>query len=342
MFYRLFLRPLLFLMPAERAHKFTLTLLKISLRIPIFGALLKRTYSPGKRAKGIERMGLKFKNRVGLAAGFDKDGKAFRDLASLGFGFVEIGTVTPEPQIGNPTPRLFRLPKDQAVINRMGFNNEGAKALWGRLVKGRPKNLILGGNIGKNKTTPNENAVEDYLRCMTTLHSLVDYFTVNMSSPNTPNLRELQDKEPLRIILQTLVDFNQSTPHPKPILLKIAPDLSEGQLDDIAEIVKELNLAGVVATNTTISREGLRTPEKVVTSIGNGGLSGAPLKKVSPHIVAHMRKKLGKDFTIIGVGGIMTAGDAQRMFEAGADLVQIYTGLIYRGPSLISEIADLD
>jgi dihydroorotate dehydrogenase len=341
MLYGFLLRPILFLFPAEKAHHFAMGMLKVTLSIPLLSHLVRRSFSRANQSgKPVELMGLQFSNRVGLAAGFDKDGKEFRALSHLGFGFLELGTVTPRPQAGNPKPRLFRLPSDRAVINRMGFNNEGVEALCNRLKRGRPKGVVIGGNIGKNKDTPNEKAVDDYLFCMEALHPWVDYFTVNMSSPNTPNLRELQDKEPLRKILGQLMKFNEKTGAPKPVLLKIAPDLSEGQLDDIVEIVSELKLAGVVATNTTISRDGLSTPGSRIESIGSGGLSGAPLSNRSPRIVNYCREKLGPDFAIIGVGGIMEPTDAVKMLRAGADLVQLYTGIIYTGPGLVPASID--
>ncbi|TVQ51146.1 MAG: quinone-dependent dihydroorotate dehydrogenase [Saprospirales bacterium] len=337
MLYRFFLRPVMFLLSAEKAHSLAMKLFSIGLSFPLISSLIKSNYRSNKRNPR-QLMGLNFPNPVGLAAGFDKDGKYFKELQHLGFGFLELGTVTPRPQEGNPKPRLFRLKKDRAIINRMGFNNGGVVALKNKLQKKGDFPLIIGGNIGKNKDTPNENAVEDYLYCMQELHEVVDYFTVNMSSPNTPNLRELQDKEPLRKILKTLLEYNNSTAQPKPILLKIAPDLSDGQLHDIAEIVNELGLDGIIATNTTISRDNLKTNESEVSSIGNGGLSGTPLTLRSREVVKIMRSLLGKGVVIIGVGGIMSGNDAAKMLEAGADLVQIYSGLIYKGPGLVREI----
>lgn len=333
--YKSFLRPLLFSFPAEKAHHIAMKALQLGMKTPLVKGLLS---CDPKKGQSVELMGLKFPNRIGLAAGFDKDGKSFRALAGLGFGFLELGTVTPLPQSGNPQPRLFRLPKDRAIINRMGFNNEGVMKLKSRLEKGRPNGIVIGGNIGKNKDTPNEEAVNDYLRCMEVLHPFVDYFTVNMSSPNTPNLRELQDKEPLRQILSRLMKFNLSQPTPRPVLLKIAPDLSTHQVDDIVEIVLEEKLAGVVATNTTISRAGLKTDSQKVENIGSGGLSGAPLTTKSLHIVEYLRKKLGPELVIIGVGGLMSLRDAQNMRSAGADLVQLYTGFVYEGPGLVREL----
>ncbi len=284
-----------------------------------------------------EVFGIKFPNPVGLAAGFDKDAKLVDPLSELGFGFVEIGTVTPKPQPGNEKPRLFRLKKDKAIINRMGFNNEGVAAAVARLKK-KKKNIIIGGNIGKNKVTPNEKALDDYMICYQALKDIVDYFVVNVSSPNTPGLRDLQEKGPLLEILASLQKENKLQPSPKPILLKIAPDLTEGQLDDIVDIVKESGIAGIICTNTTISREGLKTDSSIVEKIGNGGLSGKPLIDHSTEVIRYINEKSGGSIKIIGVGGIMSADDALRKLEAGASLVQIYTGFIYEGPALIRDI----
>ena len=289
--------------------------------------------------KALERefFGVKFKNPVGLAAGFDKDAKIVDELACMGFGFIEIGTVTPKPQAGNEKPRLFRLPEDKAIINRMGFNNEGAIAAVERLKK-RKSSVVIGGNIGKNKVTPNEKAFEDYEYCFEALYPVVDYFVVNVSSPNTPNLRELQGKEPLTKLLQSVIHLNKKKDKPKPILLKIAPDLTDGQLDDIVSIVKEIHLDGLIATNTTISREGLKTSDVTVQAIGAGGLSGMPVRARSTEVLKYLRAQLGADFPIISVGGIMAPEDALEKLSAGASLVQIYTGFIYEGPSLVKRI----
>jgi len=282
-------------------------------------------------------LGITFKNPVGLAAGFDKDAKLIDELDALGFGFIEIGTVTPLPQSGNDKPRLFRLPQDKALINRMGFNNEGADAAMQRL-KGKKSNIIVGGNIGKNKVTPNENALNDYALCFEVLFPYVDYFVLNISSPNTPGLRELQDKEPLRKLLMHVKQLSASKAAYKPLLLKIAPDLVDSQLDDIIEILKETKLDGVVATNTTISRDGLSTNTSEVQAIGNGGLSGKPLTERSTYVIRYLRQKLGPQFPIIGVGGIMSTDDAMEKLKAGADLIQIYTGFIYEGPGFVKQI----
>jgi len=259
------------------------------------------------------------------------------ELALFGFGFIEIGTLTPKPQPGNDKPRLFRLPQDQALINRMGFNNRGVDAAVIKLRK-RKSNVIVGGNIGKNKVTPNDKAVDDYSFCFEALYPYVDYFVVNVSSPNTPNLRELQEKEPLKKLLSEVKALNRSKEKPKPVLLKIAPDLNEAQLNDVVEILLETKTDGVIATNTTISRGGLKTDKETVASIGNGGLSGKPLTTRSTEVISFLRSKLGQNYPIIGVGGIMSPEDALEKLKAGADLVQIYTGFIYEGPGLVKRI----
>jgi dihydroorotate dehydrogenase len=284
-----------------------------------------------------ELFGLTFDNPVGLAAGFDKNAAMYNDLAYCGFGFIEIGTVTPVGQPGNPKPRLFRLKKDSAIINRMGFNNDGVDLAVKNLKK-RRTNVLIGGNIGKNKVTPNDKANDDYIKCFNVLFDYVDYFVVNVSSPNTPNLRELQDKEPLTALLQTLQDENAKKTQRKPVLLKIAPDLTDEQLDDIIDIVKEVNLDGLIATNTTVSRHGLKTSAEEIEKIGAGGLSGKPLVDRSTEVIRYLAEKSNKSFPIIGVGGIHTADDAIAKLEAGADLVQLYTGFIYEGPMLIKRI----
>ncbi len=285
--------------------------------------------------KGQEKqvMGLNFKNPVGLAAGFDKDAKLYNELASFGFGFIEVGTLTPKPQAGNPKPRLFRLVEDESVINRMGFNNGGLDEAVLRLMK-RKTDLIIGGNIGKNKVTPNEEALNDYLLGVEALHPVVDYFVVNVSSPNTPNLRELQEKEPLTKLLKAVQEKNNALGK-KPLLLKIAPDLTEGQLDDIIDIINSLELDGIVATNTTISRDGLRTPASKVEAIGAGGLSGKVLRERSTEVIAYLRSRLKSSIAIIAVGGIFTGADAKEKLNAGADLVQVWTGFLYEGPAMV-------
>jgi len=284
-----------------------------------------------------ELFGITFKNPIGLAAGLDKDAKLIDELACLGFGFIEIGTLTPKAQVGNDKPRLFRLPNDQALINRMGFNNEGVLAAVERLRK-RKSEIIVGGNIGKNKITSNDKAVDDYNFCFETLYPYVDYFVVNVSSPNTPGLRELQEKEPLKNLMLHVKQLSNLKEKPKPVLLKIAPDLTPSQLDDIIEILLATKTDGVIATNTTISREGLTTTTETISIIGNGGLSGKPLAKKSTEVISYLRSKLGKNYPIIGVGGIMSPDDALEKIKAGADLIQVYTGFIYEGPAFAKRI----
>lgn len=328
------LKLILFRFSPEKAHHLTFFLLKLP-GVSRLAGLLYKTRHPA-----LEKtvFGLHFKNPVGLAAGLDKDAIAFNQFGDLGFGFVEIGTLTPKAQPGNDQPRLFRLIADEAIINRMGFNNHGVTEAALRLKKRRDKTLIIGGNIGKNKVTPNEDATRDYLTCFNALFEVVDYFVVNVSSPNTPNLRDLQEKEPLTALLNTLQKYNNQKDNPKPILLKIAPDLTNSQLDDIIDIVKTTGIAGVIATNTTISREGLSYPKSEVEQIGMGGLSGKPLTKRSTEVIRYLKQQSGNAFPVIGVGGIHSAQDALDKLEAGADLIQLYTGFIYEGPALIQEI----
>lgn len=336
--YKKVLKPLFFLLSPENAHYFAMDLLKVAVRVPGVEFLLKRYFNRGAKNDVVEVCGLKFPNKVGLAAGFDKDARWLRELNVLGFGHVEIGTLTPKPQDGNPKPRLFRLPSDSGVINRMGFNNGGVQDAVERL-KNRPKGLIVGGNIGKNKVTPNDNAVDDYLICLEALHPFVDYFTVNVSSPNTPGLRELQDKEPLTALLTAVVEANKQKATPRPVFLKIAPDMENGQLDDIVEIVKNVGVDGVIATNTTISREGLKTSATRIEEIGAGGLSGSPVRNRSTEVVKYLADKSAGAFPIIGVGGVNGIEAAQEKLDAGASLVQVYSCMIYEGPSLASKIA---
>ena len=326
-------------MPAETAHHFTVKLLKISLSIPIVGSIFRSWCSINDQRLQRSFLGLDFKNPIGLAAGFDKDGKYYHAMSALGFGFIEVGTVTPKGQGGNPQPRLFRLPQDEGLINRMGFNNDGVEALVERLKKkGKPEGVVIGGNIGKNKVTPNENAVDDYVICFEALFPWVDYFVVNVSSPNTPNLRALQDKEPLTQLLSLLQSKNQAKSNPKPILLKIAPDLTDGQLDDILAIVQDTNIDGVIATNTTISRADLKTSKEEIETIGNGGLSGAPVKDRSTEVIRYLYEKSNRQLFIIGVGGIVSPADAIEKLDAGAALLQVYSGLVYEGPGMIKRI----
>lgn len=335
--YKLLIKPILFCFNPEQAHHITFSLLKLICKIPGIPSLLSWLFVINDKRLERTLFGLKFKNPVGLAAGFDKDAKLFNEFAYLGFGFVEIGTVTPVAQSGNDKPRLFRLVDDEAIINRMGFNNGGMEIIADRL-KNRTSDIIIGGNIGKNKVTPNEEAVNDYEKNFHALFEYVDYFVVNVSSPNTPNLRALQDKEPLTKLLSHLQNLNTQKEKPKPILLKIAPDLTNEQLDDIIEIVHTTKLAGVVATNTTISREHLKTTSDTINSIGAGGLSGKPLTKRSTEVIKYLWEKSNKTITIIGVGGIHSAEDAIEKLNAGAALIQLYTGFIYEGPSLIKQI----
>jgi dihydroorotate dehydrogenase len=305
--------------------------------IPGVTWLLRKMYLAQNEKLRVNKRGLSFPNPVGLAAGFDKNATLYRDFQHLGFGFIEVGTVTPKAQDGNPKPRLFRLPNDRALINRMGFNNFGVDAMLNQL-KNRPKDLIVGGNIGKNKITPEELAHEDYLISFHKLYDSVDYFAVNVSSPNTPGLRNLQGKEPLRKLLSSIVEARKSKAISKPILLKIAPDMNDSQLDDVVEIVLETGIDGIIATNTTISRDGLNSRSYEIKACGDGGLSGWPLKARATRIVKMVRERLTPDHLIIGCGGIETAEDAIEKLEAGADLVQIYTGFIYEGPALVKRI----
>jgi dihydroorotate dehydrogenase len=330
--YKLLIRPIFFCFDPEKIHYFTFSLIRSLSKIPGFPFLLKSLYGVNDPRLETEVFGLKFKNPVGLAAGFDKDAKLYKELSNLGFGFIEIGTLTPKGQEGNPKTRLFRLKEDSAIINRMGFNNGGVQEAVERLKKNT--GVLIGGNIGKNKLTPNEEATSDYEICFDALYDYVDYFVVNVSSPNTPNLRALQDKEPLTQLLQTLQNKNLEKPKQKPILLKIAPDLTDEQLLDIIDIIKETKIAGVIATNTTISREGLQSENKAEM----GGLSGKPLTKRSTEVIRFLSQKSNKAFPIIGVGGIHSADDALEKLEAGACLVQLYTGFIYEGPGLVRAI----
>lgn len=334
--YKSLIKPLFFSFNPEKAHKMVFKGLKLMHKIPGGRFLFKRLFVINDTLLQTNLFGINFPSPIGLAAGLDKNATHYEELANCGFGFIEVGTVTPEAQGGNPSPRLFRLPKDEALINRMGFNNEGVESMYRRLNKSHQ--TIVGGNIGKNKITPNENAFKDYEICFETLFPVVDYFVVNVSSPNTPNLRDLQEKEPLTKLLNGLMKLNKAKTKPKPILLKVAPDLTEGQLLDIIEIVKSTQIDGVVATNTTISRANLATNTPIVEKIGKGGLSGKPLQKRSIEVVRFLAEKSNKAFPIIGVGGITSPEDAIEMLGAGADLVQLYTGFIYEGPGIVKKI----
>lgn len=330
--YKSIIRPILFCFDPEKVHYFTFSLIRNLSKLPGLKSIFRSLYLVENKALERELFGLKFKNPVGLAAGFDKDAVLYNELSNFGFGFIEIGTLTPKPQEGNPKKRLFRLKEDSAIINRMGFNNGGVEAAVERLKKN--SGVLIGGNIGKNKLTPNENAVEDYEICFNSLFDYVDYFVVNVSSPNTPNLRALQDKEPLTHLLKALQVLNFQKPKTKPILLKIAPDLTDEQLLDIIDIVATTKIDGVIATNTTISRDGLMSDNKSEA----GGLSGKPLSSRSTEVIRFLAEKSNKAFPIIGVGGIHSAEDAIEKLEAGADLLQLYTGFIYEGPKLIKDI----
>lgn len=330
-----FIKRILFLFDPEKVHHFIFKMIRFTLSVPGMKALWKKMYVIDNPKLEKELFGLHFKNPVGLAAGFDKDGALYNELAYCGFGFIEIGTVTPKAQPGNPKKRLFRLTEDEAIINRMGFNNGGVEAMVENLKK-RKTDVLIGGNIGKNKATPNEEAVNDYIISFEALHPYVDYFVVNVSSPNTPNLRALQDKKPLTNILSTLKSKNAEKETSRPILLKIAPDLTNEQLDDVIEIVESTKIDGIIATNTTIDRSGLKTkePEK----FGPGGLSGKPLSARSTEVIKYIHDKSDGRIPIIGVGGIHSTQDAKEKLDAGASLVQIYTGFIYKGPGIVRKI----
>ncbi|BAO55618.1 quinone-dependent dihydroorotate dehydrogenase [Nonlabens marinus] len=358
--YKSIVRPLLFRFDPEGVHHFSFKAIKFLSKVPGFSSLSRKRYKLKHPALKRQLFGLEFENPVGLAAGFDKDAKAYSEFSDLGFGFVEIGTLTPKPQAGNPKTRLFRLKQDGAIVNRMGFNNGGVDAAVERLKRNkkrissasmldarnnsrpealegrRNKHTLIGGNIGKNKVTPNEKAVDDYIICFNKLFDHVDYFTVNVSSPNTPGLRELQDRKPLTHILQTLQDLNNAKAARKPILLKIAPDLTDNQLMDIIGIVEDTKIDGVIATNTTIERKELKSD--ITLQKEAGGLSGAPLTNRATEVISFLHQKSNGAFPIIGVGGIMTAQDAIDKLKAGASLVQLYTGFVYEGPALVRDI----
>ena len=347
--YKSIIKPFFFLFQPETIHHLVFKAIKIICKIPGVSSIIKASYEV--KDKKLERnlFGITFPNPVGLAAGFDKDAKLFDELGYYGFGFIEIGTLTPKAQPGNEKPRMFRLPEDEALINRMGFNNGGVNTAVEKLKKRKTK-IIIGGNIGKNKITPNEDAVDDYEKCFVALYDFVDYFVVNVSSPNTPNLRELQDKEPLTKLLNRVKELNiklsddrcrtTGNQHPtlKPILLKIAPDLTNTQLDEIIDIVKQTKIDGIVATNTTIARDGLKTSNSKLQAIGAGGLSGKPLTKRATEVIKYLSEKSNKAFPIIAVGGIHTAEDAIEKLNAGASLVQVYTGFVYEGPGIAKKI----
>jgi len=338
--YQLILKPLLFRFPAEKAHHLTTSVFATLLSVPLLGKFVRSQFKYEHKALEREVFGIKFPNPIGLAAGFDKDGRHYTTMSALGFGFIEIGTVTPVGQTGNPQPRLFRLPQDKGLINRMGFNNEGVEAMARRLEKYGKQGLIIGGNIGKNKLTPNEEAYKDYELCFEKLYPLVDYFVVNVSSPNTPGLRALQAKEPLTKLLRHLMALRAEKIKKLPVLLKIAPDLGKEEIDDVLDIVSAVGLDGLIATNTTISRDELSASEEELSQIGNGGLSGEPLRNRSLEVIRYLRSQ-NKSLPIIGVGGISEPEHAVDMIKAGADLVQIYSGLVYSGPGLIKRTKKL-
>ena len=340
--YKRIILPLLFRFDAETIHHLVTTLMKVAFAIPGVSFLSRTWFVMSDRRLERTVFGLTFPNPVGMAAGFDKNAELVRELSDLGFGFVEIGTVTPRPQPGNPRPRLFRLKADGGLINRLGFNNKGAGPAAERLRQfannRNGRRVIVGGNIGKNKDTPNENALSDYQAGFRALFDTVDYFVVNVSSPNTPGLRDLQEREPLTHLLTALQTENRQRPKAKPILLKIAPDLTNGQLDDIIAIVAETGIAGVVATNTTISRADLTTDAATVTEMGAGGVSGKPLRDRATEVIRYLHQRSGGAVPIIGVGGIFSAEDALEKLNAGASLIQVYTGFIYEGPGLANRI----
>ena len=333
MYYKL-VRPILFLFDPEKVHYFSFFMIKVLSAIPGVSFVIRSLYQLKHPSLEREVFGLKFPNPVGLAAGFDKNAVLYKQLSNFGFGFIEIGTLTPKAQPGNPKKRLFRLLEDQAIINRMGFNNEGVDDAVKRLKKN--SNILIGGNIGKNKITPNEEAVNDYIYCFNALFDVVDYFVVNVSSPNTPNLRALQDKEPLTHLLATLKELNDTKEHSKPILLKIAPDLTNEQLIDIVDIVTTVKIDGVIATNTTLERSNLASSPEVTAEAG--GLSGKPLSKRSTEVIRFLVKESNNAFPIIGVGGIHSPEDALEKLDAGAALIQLYTGFVYEGPAAVRNI----
>lgn len=335
--YKALLRPIFFAFDPEKIHHFTFSLVKISSKIPGISALYRGLYVIEDKRLERKVFGLKFKNPVGLAAGFDKNAILYNELSNFGFGFIEIGTVTPKGQVGNPKKRLFRLKDDKGIINRMGFNNEGLDAAITQLKKNKGR-LIIGGNIGKNTATKPENYTKDYLECFNALHPYVDYFVLNVSCPNVNSHAKLNDKDYLEELINTVKAANQSFEIQKPILLKIAPDLNHGQLDEIVDLVKDTKLDGVIASNTSTDRSGLKVSKEALATIGNGGLSGQPIKDRSTKVIRYLSEKSNKAFPIIGVGGIHSEADALEKLNAGADLIQIYTGFIYEGPSLVKRI----
>ena len=335
--YKIIIRPILFWFDPERVHHFTFSLIGFIFKIPGMASVFRRIYCVEDKRLERELFGLKFKNPIGLAAGFDKNAVLFNELANFGFGFIEIGTVTPKAQQGNPKKRLFRLKKDQGIINRMGFNNEGVEAALEKLKKNKGR-VIIGGNIGKNTNTKPEDYTKDYLECFKALHPYVDYFVLNVSCPNVSSHAKLNDKDYLEELIGAVQKSNNSFKIQKPILLKIAPDLNNQQLDEIIELIIKTNLDGVIASNTSVDRNGLKATKEQLEFIGNGGLSGQPIKDKSTHVIKYLSEQSNKAFPIIGVGGIHSPKDALEKIEAGADLLQIYTGFIYEGPKLVKSI----
>lgn len=337
MFYKLVIRPLLFRLQPEQVHHFVASLLKTGFAIPGVATLVKSFTTVNHPALQRNILGLDFKNPVGVAAGFDKEARLYQELGILGFGFVEVGTITPKGQPGNPQPRLFRIPADKGLINRMGFNNPGVEAAIERLKKRKP-GIIVGGNLGKNTRTPNEKAVEDYITLFEKLFDYVDYFVINVSCPNISNLQELQNSESLFEIASGLQKINNIKPKRKPILIKVSPDLNFDQLDDVIDIIQKTKIDGVIAVNTTITRDNLKTPKDIIESIGHGGLSGKPISERALEVVRYLKDKSKNAFPVVGVGGIFTPEDALKMLDAGADLIQVYTGFIYEGPFIARRI----
>ena len=335
--YKAIIRPVLFCFSPEFIHKTLVWMIKWLFRMPGVCVLVKRLYTIEDKSLERKVFGRTFKNPVGFAAGFDKNAEVYNEFSAFGFSFIEIGTVTPGAQPGNPKPRSFRIVKDKGLINRMGINNSGVEQIVKNLSKKR-HNLIIGGNIGKNSDTPNDKALDDYVYCFNALYAHVDYFVVNLSCPNVKDLHKLQEKEhTIRILNAIMAEMNNKV-KPKPVLLKISPDLSDNQLDDTIEIVIEAGIDGIVATNTTTSREGLETPVDMLQEIGDGGLSGKPLSKRSTEIIKYIVNKTDNKLPVIGVGGIMTIEDALEKLKAGASLIQVYTGFIYEGPGFVKKI----
>ncbi len=335
--YQNFIRPLLFKFDPEKVHHFTFSMLQLGFKLPGVAAMVRKKFCIADKSLEREVFGIKFKSPVGLAAGFDKNAVLYNELSNFGFGFIEIGTVTPKAQEGNPKKRLFRLIDDQGIINRMGFNNEGVEAAIVQLKKNKG-NLVIGGNIGKNTQTNPKDYTQDYLTCFNALHPYVDYFVLNVSCPNVSSHAKLGDKDYLLELISAVQEANKKFAQQKPIVLKIAPDLNDQQLDEVIEIVAQTKLDGVIASNTSVSRTGLKTSDERLNEIGNGGLSGKPIRDKSTRVIKYLSDKSNRSFPIIGVGGIHSAEDALEKIDAGATLVQVYTGFIYSGPKLVKDI----